>query len=446
MSRGNLLQQNNPVLNVQDITDLYLRKNFQNLREYFNAENQLLGFKFFELVFTGAQANYRFPHGLKTIPQDIIVTQITGPGTVKFNNGLFDATYADVTATGACRLRFYIGTYWNYQGVNQNDPTDSMSFGQAISSASELAGRSIVNQINVPLTEDQLASGAFTGSNTTKYVIRNLIDDVIYATAPVAGYTVQLPPASTCVGHVFTIVKANLDPNFNVVTILCDPSAAQDYIYEPYNVNPNPASTTVGMPTLLSTPVVSESNSKNTTLNSYLERIQIVSRGSFFQILNRDYYQGQIRFTPTWRSDNVQPSLGNGEITGFFQRRGQNIYERVLLLTGGTTSYGVGAYIFGYVPGADLADYPQILGSDGYRPIGAHSYHKPGVDVFGGQCVWLSWNTTPTGFCLRGWIAGSLGNAISMNNIYTNTYPSSPWIAGTMIDAWVEYRVVNWKG
>lgn len=118
----------NPFLLIKEIQDTYLRKNFQNLSDYFQAQNQLLDFNFFEIVFTAAETNKKLVHGLKTIPQDLIVTQKTGSGSVTFNFGLFTSTEIDVTASAACRVRFFIGTYWNYQNTVKNAPTDTMIF------------------------------------------------------------------------------------------------------------------------------------------------------------------------------------------------------------------------------------------------------------------------------------------------------------------------------
>lgn len=118
----------NPFLLVKEIQDTYLRKNFQNLSDYFQAQNQLLNFLFFEIVFTQAQSNKKLTHGLGFVPQDLIVTQKTGSGSVTFNNGLFTDTDLNISASGPCRIRFFVGTYWNFNSSVQNAPTDTMVF------------------------------------------------------------------------------------------------------------------------------------------------------------------------------------------------------------------------------------------------------------------------------------------------------------------------------
>lgn len=126
---NNPLVTQSPVLQIKEISDIHVRKNFEMLQSYFAANNQFLGFNFFEQSFSAATANFKLAHGLNYIPLDAVVTQITGKGTATFNYGLFDKTNIDITTTDACRIRFFIGTYFNQQsGVNANS-TDAESFG-----------------------------------------------------------------------------------------------------------------------------------------------------------------------------------------------------------------------------------------------------------------------------------------------------------------------------
>lgn len=119
---------NNPFLLIQQITDQYVRKNFENLNTYFNTQNQLLNFQFLELSFTAAVTAQIVAHNLGVIPQDIIVTKITGPGTISFLHGQFTSSAMFVTTTGACRVRFYFGRYFNYSSSINNVATDQTSY------------------------------------------------------------------------------------------------------------------------------------------------------------------------------------------------------------------------------------------------------------------------------------------------------------------------------
>lgn len=100
-----------PQLTYQDITDPVIRRNFQNLASFFQATGLAIsGLDFMEIVFTKAVANYRLAHSLRVVPQDVLVTHLSGVGSVTFNYGLFDASILDITASGACRVRFLFGS------------------------------------------------------------------------------------------------------------------------------------------------------------------------------------------------------------------------------------------------------------------------------------------------------------------------------------------------
>lgn len=122
---------NSPNLYYDQVVDPISRQNFKNLNDYFSAQNQLYGFNFFELSFSKAVANATYSHGLAVTPQDVLVSRITGAGSVTFNFGLMTTTLMNLTVTGACRIRFYIGTYWNYQSSATAAPADSQTFSAA---------------------------------------------------------------------------------------------------------------------------------------------------------------------------------------------------------------------------------------------------------------------------------------------------------------------------
>lgn len=136
-------QQTKPKLRVEEIQDLFLRKNFQELREYFLGQNQLMDFKHFDLTFSEAQKNFKVKHGLPRAPLDIIVTKITGEGTVSFNHGLFDSTSMDLTVSGKCRIRFFAGTYWNSQSTSPDDKDAVTKFSSGTDSSSSVPSGTI---------------------------------------------------------------------------------------------------------------------------------------------------------------------------------------------------------------------------------------------------------------------------------------------------------------
>lgn len=124
----------NPYLIVQQITDQYVRKNFENLQNYFNTQNQLLDFQFFERVFTSAVTGFQIAHGLTYAPLDIIVTKITGTGTITFKYALFTTTNIIVDVSGPCRIRFFAGTYSRFQSSVEPATTDTTSYSATPSS------------------------------------------------------------------------------------------------------------------------------------------------------------------------------------------------------------------------------------------------------------------------------------------------------------------------
>jgi hypothetical protein len=98
---------------LREISDTYIRKNFELLRDFFANEAALLRgqFKFIEITVPSAQANYKVAHSLGFQPKDVLVTSLTGAGAVTWNYSLFDRDNLDLTTTGACVIRAFIGAY-----------------------------------------------------------------------------------------------------------------------------------------------------------------------------------------------------------------------------------------------------------------------------------------------------------------------------------------------
>lgn len=137
-----------PQLAVKEIKDVIIRKNFQNLQDYFMAENQLMGFQFFDVTFTKAQTNFILKHGLSYTPQDVVVLQCVGAGQVSFNVGIFSTSSLNITTTGACRVRFLVGSYWNQQGSVANAKTDIITFNQPSSLTTALKAPNVIRLLS----------------------------------------------------------------------------------------------------------------------------------------------------------------------------------------------------------------------------------------------------------------------------------------------------------
>lgn len=100
-----------------EIKDTFVQRNFKALADYFRANRMGVGFKHLELTFTSPVANFRTPHSLGFLPKDVIVTRLSGSGTVTWNYALFDRTNLDLTVSGDVSntnpvvIRAYIGTH-----------------------------------------------------------------------------------------------------------------------------------------------------------------------------------------------------------------------------------------------------------------------------------------------------------------------------------------------
>lgn len=96
----------------KDIPDEYLRENFKRLNNFMQDFPLFRGdWKFFTLTFTAAVTNGKVQHGLGFRPLDVIQTSKTGAGSITFNFDKFTADSLDVTTTGACVVRCFVGAY-----------------------------------------------------------------------------------------------------------------------------------------------------------------------------------------------------------------------------------------------------------------------------------------------------------------------------------------------
>jgi hypothetical protein len=95
---------------VKEMQDAYVRENFLRIQEFIR-NLPLEGFKHFEITFTEKQANKKVAHGLSFKPKDVIQTSITGSGSVTWNYATFTDKYIDVSSTGPCVVRAFIGSH-----------------------------------------------------------------------------------------------------------------------------------------------------------------------------------------------------------------------------------------------------------------------------------------------------------------------------------------------
>jgi len=96
---------------LSNLADRLVIENFRIVQETINAQPILRGsWKFYELEF-GAGMNQRISHGLGFLPKDVITTQVSNSEAVVWNYGSFTSEFIDVTVSGACTVRAFIGRY-----------------------------------------------------------------------------------------------------------------------------------------------------------------------------------------------------------------------------------------------------------------------------------------------------------------------------------------------
>lgn len=184
---SNPLIPNSPTLLIKEINDTYLRQNFKNLDTYFQTNNQLLGFKFFEVNLTKATTNYLVAHGLPFIPQDVIVSRVTGSGQVTFNYGLFDKSNVNITTTDACRIRFFVGTYFNFQSAAQPASSDAWIVNPVPAQASSTTSTTTV-------ATNKTGQNIYTGAGAPSSSLGNIGD--VYVNTTNGNYYVKSTVAS----------------------------------------------------------------------------------------------------------------------------------------------------------------------------------------------------------------------------------------------------------
>lgn len=98
---------------VKETVDEITRENMKRLQKEFTQVQVILNgqWKFFEITFTTAVINFKYPHKFDFVPHDIIQTSVKGNGQVIWNYALFDSTNLDITTTDACVVRAFVGSY-----------------------------------------------------------------------------------------------------------------------------------------------------------------------------------------------------------------------------------------------------------------------------------------------------------------------------------------------
>lgn len=192
----------NPTLDFKQIQDQYVRRNFENLSKYFSEQNQLLNFKFFEVVFDKANANYVLTHALGYVPQDVVMVNCVGSGEFKVNFGQGDSKKILLSATGALRARFFLGTYWNKKSSYNFANTDSMTFNAVPNTTFVTNTTQVTNNITI-----------ITGSTVQTITPGSLAK----LDSSSGAFSITLPLASSANNTSLLLVKVSND--FNQITL-----------------------------------------------------------------------------------------------------------------------------------------------------------------------------------------------------------------------------------
>lgn len=105
-----------PQLNLNQIADQVLRDNLKALQD-FGKSLLFQNFRFFEITIPEAVTHMRYPHNLGYLPKDVLQSSLIGAGSLTWNYDKFDQDNLDITTTGACVVRAFIGTHLQGSGA-----------------------------------------------------------------------------------------------------------------------------------------------------------------------------------------------------------------------------------------------------------------------------------------------------------------------------------------
>lgn len=97
---------------VKEIRDIYVRQNFESINKFLlDLGIGSAKFQFIEITFTEAKTHFRLPHRRGFVPKDVIQTSLKGTGVVTWHYELFDREFLDLSASGPCVVRAFVGSY-----------------------------------------------------------------------------------------------------------------------------------------------------------------------------------------------------------------------------------------------------------------------------------------------------------------------------------------------
>lgn len=79
--------------------------------------------------------------------------------------------------------------------------------------------------------------------------------------------------------------------------------------------------------------------------------------------VSNEIWENALTYTPTWTGSGGNPALGNGTITGVYERKGRMVSVQIHLTMGSTTTFGTGGWSFSLPPNIPAPGTGNSIGS-----------------------------------------------------------------------------------
>lgn len=97
-----------PQLLTREVQDIHIRENFQKLNEFVRT-SLLADFSFREWPLKAGKQTVK--HGLGFVPKDVLVLHVSPAATITWHHEESTTEQLSVTASVACTVRVFLGTY-----------------------------------------------------------------------------------------------------------------------------------------------------------------------------------------------------------------------------------------------------------------------------------------------------------------------------------------------
>lgn len=165
---------------LKDITDPYVRENFFRISRFLGNQAIFDGdFEFFEIEINQANTTTSIQHGLKFIPEDVIILSVVGNYNFYFEYANFTTTELKIFTEGPCKLRFFAGLLRD------------KNYGRKISNLTLIPPNAATGAATTWFTG--IAAPAAGVGDVGDFFLNTITGDVYYKSAPltwVGGYNI----------------------------------------------------------------------------------------------------------------------------------------------------------------------------------------------------------------------------------------------------------------